>query len=137
LTRPGELELRLTRHPASVPRGRRLLRHFLTICEAVRYRDPAELVLSELLSNAVRHGRASPGREIHTRFELTAEALRIAVSDADADRTPDLRPLDLLAESGRGLLIVQALATSWGCDPRPQGIGKTTWAVIGLPGDAR
>ncbi|WP_377269637.1 ATP-binding protein [Peterkaempfera sp. SMS 1(5)a] len=130
-SRPGELESRLTRHPASVARGRRLLRHFLTICEADHYLDPAELVLSELLTNAVRHGRGSPGREIRTRFELTPAGLRIAVSDADPDHVPEPHASDdPLAESGRGLLIVQALAATWGCDPRPHGIGKTVWALV-------
>uniref|UniRef100_UPI000A7755BD ATP-binding protein n=1 Tax=Peterkaempfera griseoplana TaxID=66896 RepID=UPI000A7755BD len=87
-TRHGELECRLTRHPASVGKGRRLLRHFLTICGADHCLDPAELVLSELLTNAVRHGRASPGREIRARFDLTPAGLRIAVSDADPGHFP-------------------------------------------------
>ncbi len=91
--------------------------------------DEALLVLSELLTNAVVHGRVSPGREIETRFRLEAGALRIRVDDA-CKRWPSVGPQS--DEGGRGLPLVAALSTSWGVSNRV-GVGKSVWAVPAVP----
>ncbi|MFE9925202.1 ATP-binding protein [Streptomyces sp. NPDC005774] len=93
--------------------------------------DRAEQIVAELASNAVLHGRVQ-GRDF--RLTLThdpaAGILRIAVTDTRGDRLPS--PTTDLAmpphsESGRGLLIVIALADRWGTEPYPPA-GKTVWA---------
>ena len=94
-------------------------------------------VVAELANNAVAHGRV-PGRDF--RLDLTLQdddsLLRIAVTDTRGDRLPP-PPSETTtpagdAESGRGLLIVEALADRWGVitGPVPR---KTVWAEITLP----
>ncbi|AXI77939.1 ATP-binding protein [Peterkaempfera bronchialis] len=136
ITPKGEAEWWFTRHPASVRSARRMLRYFLAVWDAPEYLDSGQLVLSELVTNAVQHARVSPGREICTRFEIRPEFLRIEVSDADLHHLPRRREAGEAEESGRGLAVLDALADEWGCEPRDCGVGKTVWAVLGRPGPA-
>lgn len=88
------------------------------------------LLVAELAANAVSHGRV-PGRSFHlglSRDESRAGVIRVEVSDASPQQpaiSADSPPPD--AESGRGLLLVDVLATRWGVSPRDP-IGKTVWA---------
>jgi anti-sigma regulatory factor (Ser/Thr protein kinase) len=89
--------------------------------------EVAELLSSELVTNAVLHA--------HTSVELCAAwqddgALRVEVFDsaADAQVTPAHRNADPAAESGRGLAIVANLASSWGVDA--VGGGKSVWFTL-------
>lgn len=93
-------------------------------------RDAAVLVLSELLTNAGRHARVSPGREIETRFLSVGGGLRIEVHDG-SEILPQEREPDVDACEGRGLLLVNALADAWGIGGR-DGPGKVVWAQLGL-----
>lgn len=111
--------------------ARRLLREFLAQVEGGDLCvDSAELVLSELVGNAVQHARTPPGRLIFVRFELAHGLLRIEVHDADGER-PRVRTGGWEAECGRGLWLVDRLSVEWGCCPRAGGIGKALWAVLG------
>jgi anti-sigma regulatory factor (Ser/Thr protein kinase) len=88
--------------------------------------DDALLVTSELFTNAVLHGSG----QVDVYVTLDAEALRIAVVD-DGRRTPERWPKRVPAATpgGRGLHIVDALASTWGnnCDPA----GRTrVWAEM-------
>lgn len=91
--------------------------------------ETAALLLSELMTNAYRHAKVSPGREIWARCALEADRLRISVSDAN-DTLPAPRHASLDDESGRGLGLVEALADEWGAEPRAGGIGKTIWFTL-------
>ena len=88
--------------------------------------DTAVLLLSELVTNACRHGRVPPGRQIGVRCVRRPDALRVEVSDASNDwpRPRSSAPRDT---SGRGLALVAGLARAWDVRPRPDGIGKTVW----------
>lgn len=92
------------------------------------------LVVGELTANAVRHGRV-PGRECGLRLALdpAAGVVRVEVSDAAASRRPPATAPTSSpeGESGRGLVLVDVLATHWGCGPRTP-LGKTVWAVLSL-----
>lgn len=92
--------------------------------------ENAAHVVAELAANAVTHGRV-PGRDFQLALSATATTLRIEVTDTRGDRVPVLGGAGV-AESGRGLLLVEALADQWGVSsgPVPR---KTVWAVIGLP----
>lgn len=85
--------------------------------------DDAQLVLSELSTNAVIHA-CSP-------FSVTVRAenslVRISVSDQSRVR-PKLRDTDPAALTGRGLHLVAALAIDWGVDVSAD--GKTVWATF-------
>ncbi|MDX3519769.1 ATP-binding protein [Streptomyces scabiei] len=92
------------------------------------------LITSELAANAVRHGHVA-GRDFHVRLteiDGCPHTLRVEVTDTRAERVPLLAcpesPED--EESGRGLIIVDQLATRWAVDPRAGAPGKTVWAEV-------
>lgn len=105
-------------------------------CVGVDIADTAALVLSELMSNAIRHARTPTGRQIGVRVAQYDGRLRVEVADANSAR-PVLSRAETDDEQGRGLAIVSALASRWGCCPRLHGIGKATWAEIPLPAQPR
>ncbi|WP_225102488.1 SpoIIE family protein phosphatase [Streptomyces sp. CoH27] len=85
----------------------------------------AELVASELVTNAIRYGRPP------IRLRLIRDtALLCEVSDGNST-APHLRRARTFDEGGRGLLLVAQLAERWGT--RHHAEGKTIWAEIGLP----
>lgn len=91
-----------------------------------------ELVVSELVTNAVLHGTA-PGREdVPVRLRLTGRpaGVRIEVWDA-GEKMPQLHADPLSGEpGGRGLVLVTAIASRWGAY-RTKGGGKCVFAVCG------
>jgi anti-sigma regulatory factor (Ser/Thr protein kinase) len=87
--------------------------------------DVALMVASELVSNAVDHARTPLTVSVSRR----ADVLRVAVRD-HCDAPPLLRAHDPFAARGRGLQMVDALASHWDCTPDPAGRGKTVWAEI-------
>jgi anti-sigma regulatory factor (Ser/Thr protein kinase) len=93
--------------------------------------ETAVLLLSELMTNALRHARTSPGREIGVRIAMYDRRLRVEVADA-GDGQPRLRAAGAEDESGRGFALVVALADRHGVCPRLNGIGKAVWAEIRL-----
>ncbi|PPS68948.1 MULTISPECIES: ATP-binding protein [Streptomyces] len=125
---------------SSTPRGARLAR-LLAVQQLAEWGWPpsctasesAALVVAELAANAVTHGRVR-GRCFRLRLVVEApDTLRVEVADPRGDRRPQPRTttLDPGAESGRGLVLVDALATRWGTEPRPPS-GKTVWAWLPL-----
>lgn len=91
--------------------------------------DTAALIVGELAANAVLHGRV-PGRDIALRLTYGPDTIRIEIADARGERLPRLTASPARdAETGRGLLLVDALACRWGVDTEP-GPGKTAWAEI-------
>lgn len=90
--------------------------------------DEAGLVLSELMTNAVRHGRM-PGRKVGTHFIRRPDGVRIEVHDA-RDGKPEMRVAEAYDESGRGLALVDAITgRRWGVTER-HGPGKLVWAEV-------
>ncbi|MFE1201878.1 ATP-binding protein [Streptomyces sp. NPDC058762] len=126
-TTPKDIEWRLPRHARSVSRARALFREQAASWNLPQdVTDTAELLLSELMTNAYRHAKAPAGREIRARCTLIDNCLRITVTDANNTLpTPGTACPD--AESGRGLALVVALADDWGAQRRECGIGKEVW----------
>ncbi|MFE6895383.1 ATP-binding protein [Streptomyces sp. NPDC057717] len=93
--------------------------------------ERAEQIVAELAANAALHGRVQ-GRDFRLTLTLdtTTGLLRIAVTDAKGGQLP-VAPADSPTdgETGRGLLMVGALADRWGTEPHPPG-GKTVWAEV-------
>ncbi|WP_019075693.1 ATP-binding protein [Streptomyces hokutonensis] len=85
-----------------------------------------ELLISELVTNAVRH--AGPG-QISMTVRLVEAVLRVEVSDS-SPALPQLGFPDECSENGRGLFLVAALADRYGAEPTPT--GKRCWAEIDL-----
>ena len=98
-------------------------------CDAESVED-AVLIVSEIVTNAIRYC-AGP---VQLRLSRAADYIRVEVTDSSADepRLLDARPDD---ESGRGLRIVNQLATRWG--HRPVGNGKQVWADLPYRAAAR
>ncbi|WP_225851007.1 ATP-binding protein [Streptomyces sp. HPF1205] len=128
---------------SSTRRGARLARH-LALHRMSRWGIPydgdtaqaAAVVVGELAANAVTHGRV-PGRDFELRLTFDGSTLRIEVSDTRSERRPPgpgaIEPPGPLAESGRGLYLVQALADRWAVTDRVP-VGKTVRAELDLPG---
>lgn len=92
-----------------------------------RTRFELELIVSELATNAVRHA----GTPFRVRVERDGESVRVAVDDRSDDRPERVEPDGY--RGGRGLRIVDTLASEWGTEPADGG-GKRVWARVDLPG---
>lgn len=86
--------------------------------------DDVELLVTELVANAVLHGRTAP----EVVVLLLPDAIRVEVAD-DSSEMPKLRKVTLEETSGRGIALVDQLASRWGADPGADG-GKTVWFEI-------
>jgi anti-sigma regulatory factor (Ser/Thr protein kinase) len=74
--------------------------------------ERAVLVTSELVTNAVRHGKAGP---VRLQVDLRGDVLTLTVSDRTPYAPlPDAELPDACAESGRGLAMVEVLSARWG-----------------------
>ena len=123
--------------PEEARTARQFVRELLT-CWGLGYlSDDAELIIAELVGNAVRHGlRTSPqiiplGREAPAlRLCLLRRIgeVMLAVTDPSEDAPMPKAP-SADGESGRGLQIVSALSYVWGWSPI-EGNGKAVWAVL-------
>jgi len=113
-TRPAELtgrRIRLAAGPAAAAQARRHVRAAITAWDIPVDPDTAALLTSELVTNAIRH---EPGPAITLALTCPPGQLRIDVHDtAPGLPAPAGAPPD--AEAGRGLMLVAALAVSWGC----------------------
>jgi two-component sensor histidine kinase len=111
--------------------------------------EKALLVVEELVANAVDHARTpfrltvdlrevpgSPAPDARARREeghrltplaRSGRALRIAVDD-QCPQPVSVRPFDACAARGRGLQMIEALTSRWGCDRTAA--GKTVWALL-------
>lgn len=101
--------------------------------------ETAELVVSELVTNAVvasegligcrYRGRWRPGKP-PVRLWVLSDRDRVLVQVWDGnDRMPRRQEPELHAEHGRGLLLVETLCTEWGTYKLAQSSGKVVWAV--------
>ena len=86
--------------------------------------DDALLVVSELVSNAVVHAHST----CELRLGLSPAIVRVEVVDAGGG-TPDPLPPSRTRPHGRGLTLIDAVASAWGVDPQIAG-GKVVWAEI-------
>ena len=121
-------QMTLTLPPAERAAGvaRQVTRETLAAWRVAHLEETAVLLISELVTNAVRHAR--PGRlAMALSLEAAGAWLRIEVHDADA-RAPRQRTPAGLDESGFGLLLIEALSGKWGV--RHTATGKAVWAEL-------
>ncbi|MGW4170546.1 ATP-binding protein [Streptomyces chartreusis] len=116
------------RDPESVPDARRFVHSALVDWKMPDLADTAELVVSELASNAVLHARCGAFRV--TLRQLASDRVRVAV--VDRSRTlPQLANAGDDEDHGRGLAIIDALSQRWGTEPLSW--GKRVWADLEAP----
>jgi hypothetical protein len=129
--------------PTAVPCARLHARQVLWEWHLDALSATAELIVSELVTNAVRAsagltgsrraGRWVPGTP-PVRLWLASDRRRVLIRVWDAsDRHPAPQHPGPEAESGRGLLLVESLSAEWGSYPPERSGGKVVWALI-VPG---
>ncbi|MEU1596308.1 ATP-binding protein [Streptomyces sp. NPDC005708] len=129
---------------SATPRGARLARHLALnqlhtwgVPHGTDTSEAAAVIVAELAANAVTHGRV-PGRDFELRLSLVTGSVRIEVSDTRSGPPHPpapgaVRSPAALAESGRGLVLVDALADRWEVLDREPPPGKTVRVEIDLP----
>ncbi len=100
-------------------------RHLEAVCRALELTsavvDVALVLVSELVTNAVLHGQGSPRLSIEAGPD---GALCVGVGDDDS-RHPVVQEVDEDSLGGRGLRLLESLASRWGVRPEPP--GKVVW----------
>jgi two-component sensor histidine kinase len=96
----------------------------------------AGLVLSELISNALRHASPLSGGVVKVSWGLANGYIEIAVSDGGGPTVPMVNKPAASALGGRGLGIVERLSLRWGVFTRQGSSETTVWAALPLAGDA-
>jgi hypothetical protein len=100
----------------------------------------AELLVSELVTNGQRASARLTGSRYEGRWTAGAPPVRLWLN-ADEERVlilvwdgdcqlPEPQGIDLEAESGRGLLLVETLSSEWGAYPLEGSTGKIVWTVV-------
>ncbi|MEA2717873.1 MAG: hypothetical protein QOI99_2190 [Actinomycetota bacterium] len=110
----------------SAGRARRFVDETLRRWDCDDLLDTVELLVSELVTNAVIHARS----DVDVSVELLADRVRIEV----ADQSPDgirRRPLTPDGSSGRGISMVESMALAWGVTTRRA--GKAVWFEVARP----
>ncbi|WP_428935786.1 SpoIIE family protein phosphatase [Streptomyces sp. ACT015] len=119
-------EWRLDPDPAEVRRARAAVRERLVGWGLERLADPAVLMVSELVTNAVRHSRRGP-----VTLRLVRGDTLLCEVDDDESELPSLRAAGPTDEAGRGLQVVSVLAREWGTSRTAT--GKTVSFELALP----
>lgn len=116
---------RFPRADTAVPKARAFVGRTLADWHVSERTDDVLLCVSELATNAVRHGVQ---RGEHFLVKLTAAdgCLRVEVHDTNR-RRPRVQQPSTQDTTGRGLLLVEALADAWGVEPHPPR-GKVVWS---------
>ncbi|WP_442810160.1 ATP-binding protein [Streptomyces sp. W16] len=121
------------------PRGARLARHLALnqlhawgVPHGSDASDTVAVIVAELAANAVTHGRV-PGRDFELRLSLVTGSVRVEVTDTRTGPRPPgpgaVRQPEVLADSGRGLVLVEAMADRWEVLDR-EPLGKTVRAEV-------
>jgi two-component sensor histidine kinase len=102
--------------------ARRLVRDVVAPLVPPDVAHTAELLVSELVTNAITHGTGT----VHISIDCANHCLSVTVGD-DEPTIPEMQPERLLSMGGRGMRMVEALASAWGVTPRADGGGKDVW----------
>ena len=86
------------------------------------------LVISELLSNALRHAAPLPGSKIRVGWRIDPGSVQVSVGDGGGPTVPELGEPTQAATGGRGLRIVEKLSSRWGTSTGEE--GTTVWAEV-------
>jgi anti-sigma regulatory factor (Ser/Thr protein kinase) len=129
-------QLKLAARPATVPQARSILRQLLCEWDLEQLSDTAMLLMSELVTNAVKASvdgvrrRRLRRNNIMASIRLNDSGLVLEVWDANP-APPVMREVDLTSEGGRGLLMIECLGDKWGHHPADG--GKVVWCEIAFP----
>jgi anti-sigma regulatory factor (Ser/Thr protein kinase) len=114
------VETQLPSSLSSPQLARAFLRSTLETWNLDGFGDITELLVTELVANVVTH----VGAPMTLRVRRASSAMRVEIDDPSTD-VPVVRHPAAADEHGRGMLLVDELATAWGVEPRAE--GKTVW----------
>jgi len=113
-------------HADQIARARDFTRRAFGACPVI---DEAVLLVSELTTNALEHTATGDAGSFQVTVYQGGAALLIAVKDDGSSKIPFPSPADALAEDGRGLALVELIASRWGhCSDEH---GRTVWFELG------
>jgi anti-sigma regulatory factor (Ser/Thr protein kinase) len=128
------MTLRLSPLPGSIADARRATDALADLLSETALED-VRLMLSELVTNSIRHGRLDPDDLIEIRSDLRGGSLRTSVRDRGVGFVPSPRTPTSAVDRGWGLFLVSRLADRWGISARG---GRTTvWFEVALDRDPR
>jgi len=134
--RPDRISVQLHPEPAAVPVGRQALDRLGPSLEQ-RLFDELRLLVSELVTNSVRHARMDEDAWIDMEVDVLPDVVRARVSDRGKGfaapplgkgKARDRRAGDPVQISGWGLYLVEQVANRWGIEPEPDGV--SVWFEI-------
>jgi anti-sigma regulatory factor (Ser/Thr protein kinase) len=117
--RGATIRFQLICGPAAAAEARAVI-SMLEGCAPRELLDDARLLVSELVTNAVRHSGAPRDSTVELEVSAQRDRVRVEVTDEGDGFVPRPRTADQSKGSGWGLHLVERLATSWGVDPRPR-----------------
>ncbi|MBT2487286.1 SpoIIE family protein phosphatase [Streptomyces sp. ISL-96] len=123
-------EWELTLEPREVGRARRLVRGQLAAWGLEEAAESTELLVSEVVTNAVRHGEQHTDSRRGALRLVRGDGLLCEVTDDDGHALPALTSAGPDDEAGRGLAVVDSVAREWGANRT--GEGKTVWFELAL-----
>ena len=124
-------DVNLDGEPVSASQARAFVRFHLVQHHLANLSEDAELVVSELATNAMRHAQTAFTVSLHA-FEQT---LLLEVEDGSSVWPARVAAAHVFDTHGRGLTILDLLCRDWGMERLPSG-GKSVWAEFSLPGNA-
>lgn len=140
---PLQSYLELGAWPTAVPCARGHARLVLAEWGLPELADPAELVVSELVTNGITASRRLVGSRFGGRWSPGTPPVRLwLLSDYQAvvvqvwdgsNRMPARQELDAESEAGRGLCLVEAVSEDWGAFHPEHASGKVVWASVAKP----
>jgi anti-sigma regulatory factor (Ser/Thr protein kinase) len=124
--------------PGAVPCARLHTRQLLWEWGLAALTDSTELVVSELVTNAIQASRAT-GQASPVRLWLLSDKTQVLVLVWDANAHPPVQAdVSDETENGRGLVLVEAISQQWAWYyPSDGEAGKYVWALIAVPDDDR
>lgn len=121
--------VRVAATPSSVGAVRLVLRRELAVLPDP-VREDAELVVSELLGNAMRHGKSLGDGNLAVSWGVGDKGVEIAVTDGGGPTLPVVADPGPTETTGRGLSIVSRVAAQWGVERHES--ETTVWAVVSM-----
>ena len=126
------VSVRVPHEQASAPQVRLRLAAALDAARVIgQEADDALLIMSELITNAVRHARPLPSGGLTVSWAISPTRIGISVTDGGSATAPKATAATISAIGGRGLHIVHFLASTW--DVNRSEDDTTVWAVITRP----
>lgn len=119
------LSVELPPEPSSATQARHLARQRLEVVCSPEVLDTVALLVTELVTNAILHARTP----LLLVIEPNADHIRVCVEDS-SPQSPEIRNYDADAVTGRGLALVEQLASAWGVEQTPT--GKAVWCEIAI-----